>query len=284
MPTPSSRIYRVCQHCSKEFSVLPSTLKHSSCIFCSNACRLAKQSIDRTAKSVASMVPRVCTHCSKIYDVLPWEIKLGRKVFCSRKCDNASRAEKKSHPEFRFWKYVNKTEGCWFWTGGLTKGYGQTNVPKHTYAHRFSWQIHKGPIPAGQCVLHHCDTPRCVRPDHLFLGTDGDNTRDRIKKGRGHIRLITAFGETKTMAEWLRDTRCLGTYASITQRLERGFSPEFALKSRPLTQFEAGLCVMISRSLKRDDGELNLSLAKFAINCYSSSANDNSPKTSARPL
>jgi hypothetical protein len=52
-------------------------------------------------------------------------------------------------------------------------------------AHRMSWEMHFGPIPEGMLVLHHCDVRRCVRPDHLFLGTARDNTRDMIAKGRG---------------------------------------------------------------------------------------------------
>lgn len=52
-------------------------------------------------------------------------------------------------------------------------------------AHRFAWEITFGPVPAGMIVCHHCDTPACVNPSHLFLGTHEDNAQDRERKGRG---------------------------------------------------------------------------------------------------
>ena len=76
--------------------------------------------------------------------------------------------------------------GCWLWTGCVvSRGYGNITIAGKTmYAHRLSWELHVGPIPDGQCVLHRCDTPACVRPDHLFLGTKKDNAADRDFKGR----------------------------------------------------------------------------------------------------
>lgn len=80
-------------------------------------------------------------------------------------------------------------EGCWLWTGPLNwRGYGHawdTTHQKMRGAHRISYELHCGPIPSGMCVLHTCDTRRCVRPDHLWIGTDIDNARDRDSKGRG---------------------------------------------------------------------------------------------------
>ncbi len=75
--------------------------------------------------------------------------------------------------------------GCWLWIKGQRSGYGQAYKANHTiYAHRLSWEIFRGEIPNKAHVLHRCDTPLCVNPDHLFLGTHADNMRDRDAKGK----------------------------------------------------------------------------------------------------
>lgn len=90
----------------------------------------------------------------------------------------------------RFWLKVKKSENCWEWTASKRhKGYGafvwcSNGEVIQGRAHRFSWILHHGAIPDGLCVLHKCDNPRCVRPNHLFLGTKADNNRDMKKKGR----------------------------------------------------------------------------------------------------
>lgn len=87
----------------------------------------------------------------------------------------------------RFWAKVEKTPTCWLWTASGHGGYGKFYVARdrpRVRAHRFSWELEHGPIPEGLDVLHECDTPPCVRPSHLFLGTDEDNVRDMIEKGR----------------------------------------------------------------------------------------------------
>jgi len=83
----------------------------------------------------------------------------------------------------RFWSKVQKADTCWFWTGARTaKGYGL--LKPNLYAHRLAYEFAYGPIPKGKCVLHHCDCRHCVNPEHLWIGTKGDNNRDMIAKGR----------------------------------------------------------------------------------------------------
>lgn len=91
--------------------------------------------------------------------------------------------------EERFWAKVLKPiglDGCWEWTGAKWRaGYGMLlRDGRLDGAHRVSWAIHFGPIPEGLWVLHHCDNASCVRPDHLFLGSARDNSRDAMAKGR----------------------------------------------------------------------------------------------------
>jgi len=88
--------------------------------------------------------------------------------------------------EERFWEKVDRTGSCWLWKGyKLKKGYGQFRInDKAKRAHRVSFSLMKGEIPDGLCVLHHCDNPSCVNPDHLYLGTEKDNARDRDLRHR----------------------------------------------------------------------------------------------------
>lgn len=88
--------------------------------------------------------------------------------------------------EQRFWAKVSKSDGCWEWTGFVSPlGYGKIkDAGKQLLASRVSYELNVGPIPDGLCVLHECDNRKCVRPEHLFLGTKGDNNRDRHAKRR----------------------------------------------------------------------------------------------------
>lgn len=104
--------------------------------------------------------------------------------------------------ETRFWKYVDKhgpvpshqphLGRCWLWTGALDKiqrghlRFGRADEGQ-IGTNRASWLIHFGDIPAGKSVLHHCDNPQCVRPSHLYLGTQQDNMRDKQVRGRHHL-------------------------------------------------------------------------------------------------
>lgn len=125
------------------------------------------------------------------------EAKVGRK-HCSLTC---YRVVQRSTPiADRFWPKVRTTDTCWLWTSTINHktGYGMLGGPRvpnaegrlvcrPLYAHRVAWELAHGPIPPGQWVLHHCDVPACVNPDHLFLGTQRDNVRDAAAKGRLHV-------------------------------------------------------------------------------------------------
>lgn len=91
--------------------------------------------------------------------------------------------------EKRFWTRVKKTKECWIWQGALRGGgYGAVWIGGgkggHHPAHRIAYELTYGPISPAIQVLHNCDNPPCVRPDHLFLGTSLTNMQDKIKKGR----------------------------------------------------------------------------------------------------
>lgn len=88
--------------------------------------------------------------------------------------------------ESLFYKKVDKTTTCWLWTGSRNhNGYGTFKVGDRTMlAHRYSFLLHNGHLPDNLCVCHRCDTPRCVNPEHLFLGTNKDNSLDCVRKQR----------------------------------------------------------------------------------------------------
>jgi len=91
--------------------------------------------------------------------------------------------EEKFHSRYE----IVPESGCWLWTGNIVgnRPYGRIKVgEKNIPAHRFSWELHNGKIPAGLFALHRCDVTCCVNPAHLFIGTHIDNMNDMDKKGR----------------------------------------------------------------------------------------------------
>lgn len=90
---------------------------------------------------------------------------------------------------WEFWENVDRSGECWLWTAGTdATNYGTLRWNgKKDRTHRVSWTLANGPVPRGMHVLHHCDVKLCVRPDHLFLGTQGDNNRDMWSKHRENM-------------------------------------------------------------------------------------------------
>ncbi len=119
--------------------------------------------------------------------------------------------------ETKFWRKVKKgrsKDDCWEWAASkFRNGYGQLTHGEKLYehknlkAHRVSYQLHFGEIPDGMLVCHNCDTPECTNPRHLFVGTQLDNVRDQIAKGRRHDTSGEKNGQaklTRKIAEKIR--------------------------------------------------------------------------------
>ena len=118
----------------------------------------------------------------------------------------------------RLFSFVEMNDnGCWDWMGAKNKkGYGSLSYQnKTTIAHRLSYSLFVGEILNGLHVLHRCDRPNCINPNHLFLGTDLDNSNDKIYKGR----FVACYGEDNGNSK-LTDDHVL----DIKNKIKNGFS------------------------------------------------------------
>ena len=182
------RIAIDCKTCGKQFEKRTKWQR-----FCSSAC-----------KQRAYRVP--CEKCGVL------------RVPSAKTCMKC-RPSRWKHPEF--WSLVIKTEYCWLWQGPCFKdnGYGRAFHDGHRQpAHRVAWELTNGPIPDGLFACHHCDVKPCVRPSHLFLGTQKDNMQDWTKKGKNRLvsdPSLRKYGD----ANWMRQNRSLVFRGQLSRRL-----------------------------------------------------------------
>lgn len=203
---------------------------------------------EKTLSSVRQIDPRKirngspslvkpCANCGQQFRAYQYEIKNNRGRYCCRKCAGAGRSKcfRAQPVDLFFWRKVNKDGPipnqcpklgpCWLWSGYVmpSSGYGQIKSrQRQTLAHRFAYELANGDIPNGLLVCHHCDNKLCVNPVHLFLGTDMDNVRDCIQKGR------KARGETsglnKLTAEQVRRIREMATQSIPMSKIAHAFT------------------------------------------------------------
>lgn len=145
--------------------------------------------------------------------------------------------------EQRFWRQIEKTETCWLWSGaqhGFGYGIFRMSRPRgQRYAHRYAWELLRGPIPRGMCVLHDCpdgkDEPRCVNPDHLWLGTKAENNHDRDSKSRGRWAYGARHYKAKLNADIVRSIR-----RDLGHRTQRAIAAELGVSFTTINAIALG--------------------------------------------
>jgi hypothetical protein len=144
----------------------------------------------------------------------------------------------------KFWKHVivGPKDKCWPWKGIGKNRYGQMLVNGTVRsAHRLSYEIHNGPIPDGLFVCHKCDNPPCVNPEHLFLGTNLDNVRDAMQKGRAKMPPINDNSGERCGTSKLTSAQVL----EIARRIDAGelhkdLSAKFGVSSSVISRINTG--------------------------------------------
>jgi hypothetical protein len=183
------RVTMTCSRCGATFETHPSQVEAGRGIYCSRFCH-------------RKVHERPCRTCGKPFTPTAGNAARGYGFYCGRPCYITGREARRPSLETRFWKRVAKSEGCWLWTGTrYKKGYGRFSYGRNSgiLATHFAWQLAHGPIPPDMKLCHTCDTPSCVRIDHLFLGTSADNSADMVAKGR------QTFGSRNPMAAFTDD-------------------------------------------------------------------------------
>lgn len=140
----------------------------------------------------------------------------------------------------RFFRRVGKLDsGCWIWLGSLNTGYGQFRREDGSIilTHRYSYLLHNDSAIDGLVVMHKCDNPRCVNPEHLMLGTQAENVKDMIVKGRDKKRSLPgeSHGMSKLTDDLVREIRAsTETGPAIAERLGIATSTVYDVRNRKL--------------------------------------------------
>lgn len=150
-------------------------------------------------------------------------------------------------PERRFWSRVNKqgSDECWNWTSSSDRdGYGL--MTDHAVsrspirAHRYSWMLHTGTMPASAVhVLHSCDNPPCVNPAHLFVGSNVDNIRDKITKGRGRGNRTGHLGDLKRRLTE-DDIAAIRAYGNPYRGSRKGLAARYGISTEHVRRIQNG--------------------------------------------
>jgi hypothetical protein len=121
----------------------------------------------------------------------------------------------------RFMEKVSVGEGCWKWTAATNRdGYGMIGVGrKGERSHRVSFRLFNGDIPAGLSVLHTCDNTGCVNPEHLYVGTQAQNVRDRVVRGRSRHPFGQDHGRAKLSSADVTEIRSQLAAGCVQRRL-----------------------------------------------------------------
>ena len=184
---------KTCEACGKEFTCFPCDYNRRR--FCSIRCK---------AIGTQTRIKITCVVCGEQKVVTP---SRSQERHCSKKCEGRARMEPMDKKIIRLRVVIGD---CWLWTGRLNpKGYGVTALPggKTILAHRASYRAFRGQIPKGKFVCHTCDTPTCVNPAHLFIGSAQENTNDMIKKRRIHLSI------PRPIIDAMRDDYATGSYS-----------------------------------------------------------------------
>lgn len=135
-----------------------------------------------------AQISKFCDCCGREFFKRPRDSKAqwNVRIYCSMSCRNKSSEITPLH--IRFWEYVDVGIGCWEWTGSKDgQGYGTISyapINSPYKAHRLAYELRNGAIDKGIVIMHKCDNPGCVNPDHLQAGTQKENVRDMVRKDR----------------------------------------------------------------------------------------------------